>query len=347
MTTFCENVRSASYDACQTLTALYDNRAKGVPAGELLQPLNAMRKALRGEVSLDCMLIAAAALVKVAPDMEAAASLVRREAEMREEEMQRVAENLVTNDIGSNVGNAIEFALSLQGVEDYNGKSPCPFDEEEAARLSFASPGVDEYRADIPTYKGKPLYTVEEGIDPAAGTISWRWYEDDEDAAAAEGSDWFATEEEALRDLFETEGLDVPDGREVFEHWLVSGYLCERLAERGETVVDTDLFHQSVWCRTTTGQSIKMDYVIEQIAADVLRVMAPTAEEYAAAVERIYSPLALLCGIADDVEPDVLRAEAHALYAELQRDALRPRYAVEALCIAVEERFGFDLRDII
>lgn len=74
---------------------------------------------------------------------------------------------------------------------------------------------------------------------------------------------------------------------------------------------------------------------------------AMPAEECAAAVERIYSPLALLCGIADDVEPDVLRAEAHALYAELQRDALRPRYAVEALCIAVEDRFGFDLRDII
>jgi len=63
---------------------------------------------------------------------------------------------------------------------------------------------------------------------------------------------------------------DDPIQREVFEHWVVSSWLAEKLIEKGEKV-DRDFAGLTVWARTTTGQAIAMDYVIQSIAADLAR----------------------------------------------------------------------------
>lgn len=59
-----------------------------------------------------------------------------------------------------------------------------------------------------------------------------------------------------------------PYQREVFEHWIVSDWLADKLAEKGEKV-DKDFAGMIVWARTTTGQGIASDSVIEAIAADL------------------------------------------------------------------------------
>jgi hypothetical protein len=51
--------------------------------------------------------------------------------------------------------------------------------------------------------------------------------------------------------------------REVYEHWLVSDWLGNKLRGKGETV--GELMGMTIWGRCTTGQSISMDYVIGQI----------------------------------------------------------------------------------
>lgn len=56
------------------------------------------------------------------------------------------------------------------------------------------------------------------------------------------------------------------DKNEVFEHWQVSRYLAEKLIEQGEDVVE--ICNLWVWCRTTTGQMIAADEVIQRIAND-------------------------------------------------------------------------------
>lgn len=56
--------------------------------------------------------------------------------------------------------------------------------------------------------------------------------------------------------------------REIFEHWIVSNWLADRLAAKGERI-DKDFAGLTVWGRTTTGQGIASDYVIEQIAAEM------------------------------------------------------------------------------
>ena len=54
---------------------------------------------------------------------------------------------------------------------------------------------------------------------------------------------------------------------EAFEHWLVSDWLANKLAERGYTV--REVFGLTIWARGTTGQAIYIDGVIEDIVAEL------------------------------------------------------------------------------
>ena len=60
-----------------------------------------------------------------------------------------------------------------------------------------------------------------------------------------------------------------PHQREVFEHWIVSDWLADQLATHGEKV-DKDFAGMTVWARTTTGQGIAMDSVIQAIHAELV-----------------------------------------------------------------------------
>lgn len=57
--------------------------------------------------------------------------------------------------------------------------------------------------------------------------------------------------------------------REIYEHWAVSDWLGRKLSDYGEKVGYFDNF--TVWARTCTGQAIHCDWVIQRIAADLLR----------------------------------------------------------------------------
>lgn len=61
-----------------------------------------------------------------------------------------------------------------------------------------------------------------------------------------------------------------PYQREIFEHWIVSDWLADKLAAKGERV-EKDFFGMAIWGRTTTGQGIVNDSVIGEIYADIER----------------------------------------------------------------------------
>lgn len=76
---------------------------------------------------------------------------------------------------------------------------------------------------------------------------------------------------EKLVDDWEEVGLAFdldPDHVEAYEHWIVTGWLGRKLEEKGEMVCD-DILGMVVWGRKTTGQSIALDYVMEQIAVEL------------------------------------------------------------------------------
>ena len=59
---------------------------------------------------------------------------------------------------------------------------------------------------------------------------------------------------------------------EVFEHWIVSSWLAKKLQKHGETVVEDVLGIDYIWCRTTTGQAIYCDYVIQKIYPELIQI---------------------------------------------------------------------------
>lgn len=74
------------------------------------------------------------------------------------------------------------------------------------------------------------------------------------------------TSADDFRVLCESAGIE-PYQREAYEHWIVSNWLAERLAECGE--MTGELLGFTLWGRTTTGQAIYLDGVIRELAAQM------------------------------------------------------------------------------
>ena len=72
-------------------------------------------------------------------------------------------------------------------------------------------------------------------------------------------------DEKYMDDLLEVQvqfnDEDYPD--EALEHWIVSDWLGKRLQEHGEMVIN--FMDLTIWGRTTSGQAIYIDSVIEDI----------------------------------------------------------------------------------
>lgn len=68
--------------------------------------------------------------------------------------------------------------------------------------------------------------------------------------------------------LCDSENIE-PHYNEVFEHWIVSDWLADKLIEHGEKV-DKEFANLCIWARTTTGQGIAFDYVIERIYEEMI-----------------------------------------------------------------------------
>jgi hypothetical protein len=76
----------------------------------------------------------------------------------------------------------------------------------------------------------------------------------------------YESKEELIQWYFDDMGWCLDDHRqEIFEHWIVSSYLAKKLKEQGETVIEDFYGINYIWCRSTTGQAIYADAVIEAI----------------------------------------------------------------------------------
>lgn len=64
----------------------------------------------------------------------------------------------------------------------------------------------------------------------------------------------------------EDDGME-SEPREIFEWWFVTEFMYKDLKNQGQPVMDTNYGY--LWGRCTTGQAIKMDYVIEKIAEEM------------------------------------------------------------------------------
>jgi hypothetical protein len=146
-------------------------------------------------------------------------------------EIHEKANNLVRNEVYANLSHLVE-AMASKGDDDAIELMCGVLDYESAAEEASWS-----YEGDV-----------------------WRNMQCD-DARELEYDD--------AQELCVAEGIE-PHEREVFEHWSVSSWLANQLEKHGEKVV-RDWYGHHVWARTTTGQSISIDGVIESIVSAMAR----------------------------------------------------------------------------
>lgn len=104
------------------------------------------------------------------------------------------------------------------------------------------------------------LFSASPDYEAAATDNGWEAAPDGGFREPATGSISTADSWEALCD---EQDIDADDyRREVFEHWVISRWLADRLRARGETVAEDLMGLGPIWGRTTTGQSVAMDEVI-------------------------------------------------------------------------------------
>lgn len=169
-------------------------------------------------------------------------------------EFQRRAAKLVEREVNCCMSNVV---AALAGGFGTIGRDPRTLSDLAEQAFELARP--------IPDY------------DEAAADAGWRqtdsgyWYDPDEyrngveamqDAEANEDARVYASAE-----MWCAGENAEPYDRDVYEHWAISSWLADKLEAKGERV-DRDFAGLIVWARTTTGQAISIDNVIEEIARE-------------------------------------------------------------------------------
>lgn len=168
--------------------------------------------------------------------------------------LQARADKLVQNEVFCHVGALVEeLAEKTEHQFIFDNFNPDPTDEQVRERME--SNGVENLPElnDVGNFESKAL-------------------EDNSD----------------LLDAYETARDELRDEWEPLEYWAVSEWLAKKLQERGEVVAEIGLMY--IWARTTSGQAIAIDYVIEQITE---------ATEYARSLEDEDNKIAITWSIED------------------------------------------------
>lgn len=143
-------------------------------------------------------------------------------------------------------GELIE-ALDDAGVEDERH----PTDKAIAAHEAWVA-GV----------RAGDINPAEDGIDDWCQDNLDQWPGISADDLRARLKAHLGEYDEGYKDFCEEHNLDY-DYIEVYEHWIVTNWLAGKLAGKGE--ITGDICGLTVWGRTTTGQAISMDWVIQEI----------------------------------------------------------------------------------
>lgn len=177
---------------------------------------------------------------------------------------QRIRSRLVEREVMHNLCSTVEFALQ-------HGQDAEQIDYDELMSLcsgqDWEEPGRDRIsdmdRNDLLTTLGEygaDLPGVDEGNEDDDADEGGNLSDDQLRTMLIDeiGGDW--------QEFCETERLD-PHELDVYEHWAVTSWFKNRLAEHGE--ITGELLDFDVWGRTCTGQAIALDHVIASIAAEM------------------------------------------------------------------------------
>ena len=154
---------------------------------------------------------------------------------------QRILDKFVNKEVYANVTDMVEFILQ-NSYGDTCGEAPFTNDDITNAYVDN-SDEIEELKEDIEELEDKQCETSisEEEYDFLEGQIN-RIYDK----------------------ISELEN-EQDEPNEVFSWYLVSGWLCDKLKDRGEVVIE----HENLWGRGCCGQAISLDWVIGDICKDI------------------------------------------------------------------------------
>lgn len=162
-----------------------------------------------------------------------------------------------------------EVYYCVSGLVDHFAKHPhaldgSGYDYDELMELYTPEPDYEEalrqsgYVVEPDSDGNLYAYDNNEDLDVDSDLTFDKWLEEHGTVLSTEDPD-------DLQAICEELAINVDDYRnEVYEHWIVSTWLANRLRDQGEAV--GDLLGLTIWGRCTTGQAIYIDSVMERIA---------------------------------------------------------------------------------
>lgn len=162
---------------------------------------------------------------------------------MTESEFQEKCREFVSQNVNCCVSSIVDYVLK-KSIE--NSDAPFTYDDiENLERVNY-----DDIRECLEKNK-------EIGI--------MAWLKNNKDAESQ--YQFESISDELLTDYCSEAGIDIEDfqePQEIYEWWIVSDWLIEKLKAKGEPV----LVDECIWGRTATGQAILMDGVIREIVKE-------------------------------------------------------------------------------
>jgi hypothetical protein len=153
------------------------------------------------------------------------------------------------------------------------------------------------------------------------GALTWNEEEDTWQTGGGTGMEepeMHDSREEVAKVWCEKEGIEQGE-REVYEHWIVSRFLADKLREQGETVGEDIAGFDYIWGRCTSGQAILLDHVMGAIA-DSMGILEGQENDWSAADRRErarYEWWAQLPAIRSFLENETDKPSAQRLLANL------------------------------
>lgn len=169
----------------------------------------------------------------------------------RPSDNQEAVGRFVQNEVSANVSGIVStLAAGCDKVQD----------TQAGRELAALCEQAFELACPLPDYESA---AIEEGWNcgPGVGGEQVIWHNsrrnvNDAMFPVTPGKPTYSTWEECC------DGEDIESyDREVYEHWIISQYLANKLDAHGEKV-DRDFAGLIIWARTTTGQAVLLDRVI-------------------------------------------------------------------------------------
>ena len=166
---------------------------------------------------------------------------------------QDIKDRFVLQHVYANVNQLVEYCLA-KSYED----SESPISHEEIENYWT----LPEYHGEFAAFDGGTEEARNEEIERLRDLQSDLYDEMQENPENEEEIE--AKRSKIEEEICELEELE-SEPEEVYEWWMVSEYLCEKLADLGHPVIA----YQNIWGRCTTGQAILLDYSITRICAEM------------------------------------------------------------------------------